>query len=88
MKRPGLKVFVAAHVSEVYGPVQALRDYLAREAEEAWILTHPFPYTGLPCSMLEGYAKGRLVHQQRLGRRIGLAPLQFVRNLLGGFRPR
>ena len=36
-------VMVAAHVTEIYGPVQALIRYLGRRMRESYVITHPLP---------------------------------------------
>ncbi|HTB21326.1 MAG TPA: glycosyltransferase [bacterium] len=74
------RVFVAGHVSEVYGPVQALRRWLEEGAFSAAFLTHPFPYTRLAASRLETLGQGRLLKSAELGARSRLAPWQFLRN--------
>ena len=84
--RSGVRVFVVGHVSEVYGPVQALRQWLLDRRFEAGFLTHPFPYTGLEGSRLELLAGGRVVSASGVARRSALVPWQFLRNLLTGLR--
>ena len=79
-RRP--RVFVAAHVSEVYGPVQALRDWLLRAGFDAAVLTHPFPYTSLPASRLERFAGGRVLEVRDAWARRPESALQFLRNAL------
>lgn len=78
------RFFIAGHVSEVYGPVQALRHWVQVRGHEAGFLTHPFPYTGLTASRLEEVAGGRLVAARDLARRSALAPWQFLRNAVSG----
>lgn len=74
------RVLVSAHVSEVYGPVQALRAHLLARRYEARFLTHPFPYTGIWGSVEERLSHGKVAASiQRLSRR-SLAPLQFALN--------
>ena len=82
----GRRIFVAGHVSEVYGPVQALRHWLGTQGAEAAFLTHPFPYTGLRGSRLETLAPGRPPEARELSRRSPLALWQFLRNAASDFR--
>ncbi len=79
--RPSRPVFVCAHVSEVYGPVQALRQYLQESGFDFRFLTHPFPYTGLEGSLREDFRGGRLVGAQKLRRRSPGQGRQFLANL-------
>ncbi len=82
--RTRTKIFVAGHVSEVYGPVQALRNWIGARGFEAAFLTHPFPYTALEGSRLEMLAGGA-VSTRTLARRSSVAPWQFLRNLCADF---
>lgn len=78
------RLFIVGHVSEVYGPVQALRHWAQVRGHEAGFLTHPFPYTGLKGSRLERVAGGKALATEDLAARSPLAPWQFLRNTLSG----
>ncbi|MGH7442480.1 MAG: glycosyltransferase, partial [bacterium] len=75
------RVFVAAHVSEVYGPVQALRHWLEEGGFTASFLMHPFPYTRLSGSRLERFGPGRPPEALQLAARSPRSAWQFLRNV-------
>lgn len=79
------RLFVAGHVSEVYGPVQALRHWVQLRGHQAAFLTHPFPYTGLRGSRIEKVDGGRLVASEELAARSPRTAWQFLRNSLSSF---
>jgi glycosyltransferase involved in cell wall biosynthesis len=59
------KIFVAAHVSKIYGPVQALQGYLLRK-KAAWCLCSlPFSYAAMGPALFERYERGRLTETRR-----------------------
>jgi glycosyltransferase involved in cell wall biosynthesis len=76
------RLFIAGHVSEVYGPVQALRHWVQLRGHQAAFLTHPFPYCGVPASRLERVDKGRQSSDEDTAKRSSLTPWQFLRNAL------
>lgn len=84
--KAGNRVFVSAHVSEVYGPVQALKNYLEEKGFAFTILTHPFPYTKIEGSLEEAWEEGKRLRTRMLQRRISLGPLQFALNFLTTLR--
>lgn len=47
------KIFVSSHVSEAYGPVQALKSYLPKKFSNNVFIEHPFRNTGIEASALE-----------------------------------
>ncbi len=56
----GMHVIEAGHVTEVYGPVQALRNYLQQQDCTFTFISHPFSYTGLEGTKAEVYENGVL----------------------------
>ncbi len=79
-------MLVSAHVSEVYGPVQALRAYLLKRAYQARFLTHPFHYTRIKGSVEEVLAAGKIADKQSRLPRQSFAPLQFALNFFSSVR--
>jgi glycosyltransferase involved in cell wall biosynthesis len=59
------RIFVAAHVSKIYGPVQALKSWLEGRKADFRLASLPFSYSGLPSALLERHAAGRLVETRR-----------------------
>ncbi|HRU39460.1 MAG TPA: hypothetical protein P5511_06245, partial [Candidatus Goldiibacteriota bacterium] len=55
----GRLIVEAGHVTEVYGPVQALRNYLVKNKAEFVYITHPFSYSRLEGTTAEIYADGK-----------------------------
>lgn len=80
------RLFIAGHISEVYGPVQALRHWVQARGHDAGFLTHPFPYTGIQASRLELVAGGKQVGAQTLSPRSGNTAWQFIKNAASDFR--
>jgi glycosyltransferase involved in cell wall biosynthesis len=80
LKAEPRRFFIAGHVSEVYGPVQALRHWAQVRGHEAGFLTHPFPYCGVPASRLERVQAGKQLSAEDLSARSTLTPWQFIKN--------
>jgi glycosyltransferase involved in cell wall biosynthesis len=55
----------AGHVTEVYGPVQALRNYLMKKSKEFIYINHPFSYCRLEGTTAEFYAEGKVVKTEK-----------------------
>ena len=62
MELNGKQVIVAGYVTEVYGPVQALRNYLIKKTGELIYITHPFAYSKLEGSAAEFYVNGKVTN--------------------------
>lgn len=58
MKLPA-RVFVAAHTSRIYGPVQALAAWLEAQKADFTLVELPFGFSGLPCAVERRFEKGR-----------------------------
>ncbi|HTB33311.1 MAG TPA: glycosyltransferase [bacterium] len=54
------RIFVAAHTSKTYGPVQALAAYLRAAKADFHLASLPFSYSGLPAATDERFQRGRL----------------------------
>lgn len=58
MKLPG-SIFVAAHTSRIYGPVQALTAWLRSKRSDFTLVDLPFAYSGLPRAVERRFRAGR-----------------------------
>jgi glycosyltransferase involved in cell wall biosynthesis len=61
----GGPVFVAGHVTPIYGPVQALTGYLEERREDFTFVSLPFSYSGLPSALCRRHEGGRLKETRR-----------------------
>ena len=61
MKPENTFIIEAGHVTEVYGPVQALKNYLIAEKAEFVYITHPFSYSKLDGTKAEFFQGGAVV---------------------------
>jgi glycosyltransferase involved in cell wall biosynthesis len=59
-----LEVFVATHVTEIYGPVQALRHALSRDRRDFAFAACPFAYAKLPAASVVFHLRGQGVGQE------------------------
>lgn len=73
------KLIVAGHITEIYGPVQALRDYLISQKRDFLYIVHPFSYCSIPYSKIESYSSRGLEMQKK--RRFYRIP-QYIRDML------
>ncbi len=64
-----IKVVVAAHVTEIYGPVQALRNYLENEKYSFLYITHPLRECLITDTLLENFDRGNLINKKIVKRR-------------------
>jgi glycosyltransferase involved in cell wall biosynthesis len=53
------RIFVAAHVTKIYGPVQALTDYLKAGRADFHLVALPFSFSGLPAATDQDFRRGR-----------------------------
>ena len=60
----GKYIIEAGHVTEVYGPVQALRNYLLKQDCKFTFISHPFSYTGLEATKAKTYENGKLTESK------------------------
>lgn len=64
MKPENIFIIEAGHVTEVYGPVQALKNYLADKKAEFVYVTHPFSYSKLEGTKAEFFSGGKVIAAQ------------------------
>ena len=53
----GKRVVIVGHITEVYGPVQALSNYLTSRTDEFVSILHPFSYSSVPDSAYRVHSK-------------------------------
>ncbi len=63
-KLKSLKILLVGHITESYGPMQALPKYLLGQTKEFAVISHPFPYCDIPCSKAEYFRRGKLIKSQ------------------------
>lgn len=73
-------IFVAAHVTEIYGPVQALRHALSRDRQNFAFAASPFAYAKLPAATLVLHRRGEGVSQEIGHRNRGAGPARWLRD--------
>lgn len=71
----------AGHVTEVYGPVQALRNYLMKKSNEFIYITHPFSYSKLEGTAAEFYNGGKIERTEKGHKRGKSQLIQWVRDV-------
>jgi glycosyltransferase involved in cell wall biosynthesis len=54
------RILVAAHISRIYGPVQALTGWLQRQKAAFGFVALPFGYSGIPSASFQRFRAGRL----------------------------
>jgi len=59
------KVIEAGHISEVYGPVQALKNFLLKKTDKFIFIGHPFSFTNLEGTIVEEFINGEKVKIQK-----------------------
>ncbi|HDQ26116.1 MAG TPA: glycosyltransferase [bacterium] len=79
-------VIEAGHVTEVYGPVQAARNYMIKKAGELIYIIHPFSYSKLEGTLAEFYAGGRQVKAVRGHKRMRNQFLQWIKDVIFNIR--
>jgi glycosyltransferase involved in cell wall biosynthesis len=86
MEYKGKYIVEAGHVTEVYGPVQALRNYLVKHAELFVLISHPFSYTGLEATYADHYIAGGLAKSVKGHKKSRNQLLQWVRDMMFNLR--
>ncbi len=77
----GKYIVEAGHVTEVYGPVQALRNYLIKKKADFDYITHPFSYSKLESTAVDHYKDGILTGTGRGHARMSNQVLQWVKDV-------
>lgn len=54
-----LKILSVGHVTESYGPMQALPKYLTKKKADFAVIAHPFKISAIPASTFTVYSKGK-----------------------------
>lgn len=73
-------IFVATHVTEIYGPVQALRHALSRDRQDFAFAASPFAYAKLPAATLVLHRRGEGVGQEIGHMNRGAGPARWLRD--------
>lgn len=60
-----LRILVVGHVAESYGPMQALPKYLRKNVKELAVISHPFPFSGIPNSKCLLFKNGKVIREHR-----------------------
>jgi glycosyltransferase involved in cell wall biosynthesis len=81
MKPEKTFIIEAGHVTEVYGPVQALKNYLMAEKAEFIYITHPFSYSKLEGTKAEFFQGGAVVSAQAGHKRGSNQVLQWLKDI-------
>lgn len=77
----GKLIIEAGHVTEVYGPVQALRNYLMKKADEFIYITHPFSYCKLEGTTAEFYVNGKVEKTEKGHKRGKSQIIQWIKDM-------
>lgn len=72
----------SAHITEIYGPTQALKDYLKNRSKEFLFIAQPFSYTSIKRSKTELYLDGSLETKFSGPKNVGLDPFDYIKDLL------
>jgi len=75
-------IFVAAHVTEIYGPVQALQNYLAESGQDFAFAACPFGYSKITSASATVYRQGKAVAYQQGHRNRNWGALQWALDAL------
>lgn len=75
-------VFMAGHVSPIYGPVQALEAYLRRRAGRFTFVSLPFSYAGMAGALCRRHEDGELTGSRRGHACRGPEPWLWVKDFL------
>jgi len=59
-------IALVGHVTESYGPMQALPSFLQRNVDEFTVISHPFSYCGILSSECSFFVKGKLAEKYNL----------------------
>lgn len=73
-------VLEVAHITEVYGPVQALKNYLCKNCNNFIFIGHPFSYTKIKNSTAEKFLKGEKIENYKTHKRSGIQLWQWIKD--------
>lgn len=78
-----LKILLVGHITESYGPMQALPEYLVKYAvDEFAVIAHPLPYTEIQASRCQVFRGGKVVRQLKGPDYKTFEPLHYVGDVL------
>lgn len=75
------EVFVSSHVTEAFGPVQALKSYLIKNYSNFVFVEHPFTYTNLVASQVDSY-RSSLPSQENKSKKISNELLSYIQHFI------
>jgi glycosyltransferase involved in cell wall biosynthesis len=84
--KPEGKVFVVAHVSRIYGPVQALTRWLREQKADFTLVSLPFAYSGIPRATEQAYSDGAESYSREGHASQGWEPWLWVKDWIFAFR--
>ncbi|MBP7927788.1 NAD-dependent epimerase/dehydratase family protein [Patescibacteria group bacterium] len=73
--------FVSSHVTEAFGPVQALKSHLIKKYSKFVFVEHPFTYSNVAGSRLDAY-RGSLVSTQQEKKKLKIESLSYFSDFL------
>lgn len=76
------KIILVGHVTESYGPMQALPKYLKRGVEKLAVISHPFSYSGIPASECLLYYDGQIKRKLKGPTYKAFNPIHFVGDII------
>ncbi|MCX8093650.1 MAG: glycosyltransferase [Candidatus Goldbacteria bacterium] len=79
-------IIEAGHITEVYGPVQALRNYLITNCNNFIYISHPFSYSKLEGTEVIYYKNGKEEKKEKGHKRIGFQFLQWIKDFFFNIR--
>ncbi len=73
-------ILEAAHITEVYGPVQALKNYLIKKCDNFIFIGHPFSYTNIKKSIAEKFLNGEKIKNYNTCKKTNIQFLQWLKD--------
>ncbi len=73
-------ILESAHITEVYGPVQALKNYLIKRTDNFIFIGHPFSYTKIKNSIAEKFLKGEKIKEYKTHKRSNAQFFQWIKD--------
>ncbi|HPD19436.1 MAG TPA: glycosyltransferase, partial [Candidatus Goldiibacteriota bacterium] len=80
MAGPNGLIVEAGHITEVYGPVQALRNYLIKNSDNFIFISHPFSYSKLEGTEVVCYKNSVEEKKQKGHKRVKQQFIQWIRD--------
>jgi len=73
-------ILEAGHITEVYGPVQALRNYLIKNSRNFIYISHPFSYSKLEGTEEVYYKEGKEEKKEKGHKRVNFQFVQWIKD--------